>query len=302
MKRHNFNKLSTFFGILFVLILSSCVKNYRANETDLNDLKPTVNIVEGGLYQFSAQALLFPSADLTDTATFHVNYAAVSVAPVDEVFAIAIDPAALTTYNTTGGVQYEMLPDSCFSFTATSATVSKGQTYSNPIPFIVYPNKIDPTHNYMLPISIKQAPAGITISSNISTVYFHFIGNPIAGTYEQYWSRWNHADSSSGKAGAAAYMVDEGAVTFGPTSPTEISVTSAGTGETDIIDFTNTAGVLSNFTVSFPSGEAAALGLSSIGTPVLEVADPVKGIYQIYFGYVNGSGASRVIVNTYIKQ
>jgi hypothetical protein len=297
MKRHNFNKFLALFGVLFVLSLSSCVKNYRANETDLNDLKPTVNIVEGGLYQFSSQALLFPSTDLTDTATFHVNYAAVNVAPVDEVFAISIDPAALTTYNGTGGVQYEILPDSCFSFTTTSATVSKGQTYSNPILVIVYPSKIDPTKNYMLPITIKQAPAGVTISSNISTIYFHFIGNPIAGTYEQYWSRWNQADSAGGSGTAAYYLSDRGPVIFSPNSPTEISVTSAGTGETDIIDFTNNAGVLSNFTVTIP-----ALAGVTIGSPVMELADPIHGIYKVYFPYVNGSGASRVIVNTYIKQ
>ncbi len=302
MKRKNYYKLVIFLAILPIVILSSCVKNYRSNETNLTHLQPTANITEGGLYQFGSQALLFPASDSTDTAVFHVNYAAVNVAPTDEVFNIGINASAITTYNGLGGVQYVMLPDSCFSFTATTATVAKGQTYSPGIPVIFYPNKVDPTKNYLLPISITQAPAGTTISSNISTIYYHFIGNPIAGTYEQYWSRWNAADSSGGAATAKYYQVDEGPVTFSPNSPTEISVISQGTGETDIIDFTDSSNVLTNFNVSFPAGEAAALGLGSIGTPVFEVADPVKGIYTIYFGYVNSAGSPRVIVNTYIKQ
>jgi hypothetical protein len=305
MKRNNFNKLLVLFGVFILGGLSACIKDYRKNETNLSNLQATANIVEGGLYQFSAQALLFPATDLVDTALFHINYAATNVAPADETFSIAIDPAALTAYNGLGGVQYLPLPDSCFIFTATSAVVAKGQTYSAGIPVIVYPSKIDPTKNYMLPISIKQAPQGVILSSNISTVYFHFIGNPIAGTYEQYWTRWNSSDTT----GTPAYNnVDVGPVTFSPNSPTEIQVGSQGTGETDIIDFSNNNGVLSNFTVSFPGGPtglaayAASLGLESMSTPVLETADPVHGIYRIYFTYVNGAGASRCIINNYVKQ
>ena len=37
--------------------------------------------------------------------------------------------------------------------------------------------------NYMLPISITTAPAGSTISTNFKTIYYHLIGNPIAGLY-----------------------------------------------------------------------------------------------------------------------
>jgi len=296
MKRNNFNKLVALLGVFIAVSLSSCIKNYRNDETNFSNLKPTANIYEGGLYQFGSQALLFPGTDLVDTATFHINYAAVNVAPADEVFTIGINPSAVTAYNTTGGLQFDMLPDSCFSFTATSATVLKGQNYSNGIPVVFYPGKISPDSNYMLPISLTQAPAGVTISSNISTIYYHFIGCPIAGTYEQYWSRWNASDSTGGASTAAYYLDDLGPVTFAPNSPTEAQVTSQGVGETDIIDFTNTNGVLSNFTVTITSVSGITEGI-----PVMELADPIHGIYKIYFTYVNSSGATRVIVNTYIK-
>jgi hypothetical protein len=300
MKRHNFNKLLTVFGILFVLSLSSCVKNYRANETDLNDLKPTANIVEGGLYQFSTQALLFPGSDDVDTATFHVNYAAVSVAPANEVFTLAVDPAAITNYNTSGGgLQYEILPDSCYSFTATSVTVAKGQTYSDAIPVIFYPSKIDGQKNYMLPISLTNAPAGITISSNIGTLYYHFIGNPIAGSYTENWRRWNATDTT----GTPNYNQTNSNI-LSPETPLQVSATSASNGAEFHISFTNTNGVLSNFNVALDPSSYGAFGLGSLSqAPIILIADPVKGIYSFYFKYSNTATppGQRTIIETFTK-
>ncbi len=300
MKRHNFNKLSTFFGILFILILSSCVKNYRANETDLNDLKPTANIVEGGLYQFSSQALLFPGSDLMDTTYFHINYAAVSVAPQNEVFTVGVDSSAVSFYNGTGGgLQYLPLPDSCYAPISTTDTVYKGQTYSNAIPVVVYPSKIDPSHNYMLSISILKAPTGITISSNIGTLYYHFIGNPIAGSYTENWRRWNATDTT----GTPNYNQTNPNI-FSPETPSQVSVASASNGAEFHISFTNTNGVLSDFNVALDPSSYGAFGLGSLSqAPVILTADPVKGIYSFYFKYSNTATppGQRTIIETFTK-
>ena len=297
MKLNSNNYISARGLILFLAasLLSSCVKS-RVGETDLNNLQPLVLIPEGGLSTFSTEALVYPAADASDTATFHVNYAAPNVAPADETITLAIDPTALATYNSSSAIQYAMAPDSIFSYTTTTVTVLKGNNYTSAIPVVIYPSKVDPTKNYMIPISIKTAPKGATIVANYATIYYHLIGNPIAGTYEQYWSRWNAADSSGGAAGAAAYQQDIGPVTFAPNSPTEIAVVSQATGETDVIDFTNSGGVLSNFSLTIPP-----LAGITIGSTSLLKADPVNGIYVVYFGYINGSGANRVIVNKYVK-
>ena len=304
MKRiSDFNKYAAAAILLMApLFFSSCVKDYRSGETNFNSLQPTVSIPEGGLAQFGSQAVLFPAADAVDTSFFRINYAAVNVAPKDETITLAIDPAALASYNTGGtGLQYQMLPDSCFSFTSTSVTVASGQSYSPQVPVAIYPSKIDPTVNYMLPISIKDA-GGLTISGNYGTIYLHFIGNPIAGTYEQYFSRWLASDSTGGAATANYYNADFGPAVFAPTNPTEIQVVSNAFGETDIIDFDNNGGVLSNFSVSFPDGTAAAEGVAAYGPPVFEVADPVNGYYKIVYRYTTFSGNTRLCVNTFIKQ
>ena len=66
-----------------MLLLASCVKNRNEGATDFSQLAPIMQIPEGGLTHFSSSALLFPASDLSDTARFHVNYAATTTAPTD---------------------------------------------------------------------------------------------------------------------------------------------------------------------------------------------------------------------------
>jgi hypothetical protein len=296
VKNNNKFLITGWLLLIISLIQSSCLKSIPG-ETNFSQIQPIVLIPEGGLSTFSSEALVFPATDASDTANFHVNYAAPNVASANETITLALDSAAITSYNSSSNIQYVFAPDSIFSFTTNTVIVSKGDNYSNPIPLVIYPSKVDPTKNYMIPISIETAPAGATISANYGTIYYHLIGNPIAGTYEEYWSRWNATDSSSGAAGALYYQSDVGSVTFAPNSPTEIAAVSQGVGETDIIDFTNTTGTLSNFSISIPP----VTGIT-VGSPSFVRADPVNGIYEIYFPYINGSGANRVIVDKYVKK
>jgi len=295
MKQHNkYHKIPTIAVIMlcFVYFLSACVKS-REGRTDFSSLQPVVLIPEGGLARFSSQALLFPGTDNADTTTFHVNYAATNVAPVDEVVTLAVDGNALTTYNATGSTKYILFPDSIYSFRSTSVTIKKGNNYTDALPLIVFPSKIDPSLNLMLPISIKVAPVGSTISTNFGTIYYHLIGNPIAGAYTQEWIRYNNA----GGTGSPAYDVTSAGV-FAPLSPTTISV-SSGTGISYNLSFTNTAGVISNFQLIIDP--ASVNGITISGGPTLVTADPVAKKYEFNFTYINGSGKSRNITDKFNK-
>lgn len=179
------------------MLLSSCIKNYRDGETQFSNLQPVVLIPEGGLAAFGSQALNYPPDDESDTFYFRINYAATNVAPADEKVTIGIDKAALDSYNGGSSVQYKMFPSSIYSFTTTEVTIKAGQNYSDPIPVVVHPNKVDPTQNFMLPISISAAPGNTIISSNFATLYLHFIGNPVAGTYNGTGVRNNYIGSIS---------------------------------------------------------------------------------------------------------
>jgi Domain of unknown function (DUF1735) len=297
MKINNMNRIIK-LGILSLTVAvfgSSCIKSVTTG-TDFSSLKPTVLIPDGGMANFSSNALLFPPTDASDTAHFFVNYASTTTAPQDEVIPIGIDDAALAAYNALGGSQYAKFPDSIYSFTATSATVPKGANYSSAVQLTMYPDKIDLTQNYMLPISIKTAPAGSTIASNYTTIYYHLIGNPIAGPYNQEWIRYNNQAGT----GVPAYDQTFGGL-FAPIDGTTINATSGSAGLVYVLTFTNTAGVLSNFQVSFDPGSVAASGVTITGGPTVILADPIGGNYTFNFTYNNSAGAARNITDKFTK-
>jgi hypothetical protein len=295
MKRNNL--ISIFkIGLLPMLVAvigQSCVKSV-SGRTDFENLKPTVLISDGGIANFKANALLFPPTDAADTTYFHLEYASTSTAPQDEVITIAIDQAALDAYNAQGGNQYAIFPDSIYSFTTTSVTIPKGNNYSVGIPLIVFPDKINLLDNYMLPISIKTAPAGSTISSNYTTIYYHLIGNPIAGLYSQEWIRYNMAVAS----GTPDFDQDLSPGVFAPLDGTTVSIAS-GTGVNYILTFTNTGGVLSNFQVSMDPASVTVANITITGGPTIIKADPTTKTYQFNFTYNNSKGAARNITDKF---
>ena len=289
-----YNKLFSLAALLLLALtlLNSCVKS-RDGRTDFSSLQPVVLIPEGGIGAFSSQALLFPGTDMADTASFHVNYSATNVASSDVKITLAVDQAALASYNTANPTQYSLFPDSIFSFTSKEITIKKGNNYSDLIPLIVFPSKIDPSKNYMLPISIKGVPSGSTISSNFGTIFYHFIGNPIAGPYTQQWIRYNNAAGT----GTPAYNTTSASV-FAPLSPTSISVAS-GTGTVYILNFSFNNGVVSDFQLSIDPASVGNLTITS--GPIIKLADPVSGKYEFNFTYNNAAGSARNITDKFSK-
>jgi hypothetical protein len=301
MKRNKLNKILglVLLGFLVTIVGTSCVKSV-SGRTDFENLAPTVLIPEGGIANFSSDAILFPPTDDTDTATFHVNYAATSVAPEDEVITLAIDDQALADFNALGGGQYAKFPDSIYSFTTTTVTVPKGANYSANIPLIMFPSKINLLNNYMLAISISVAPKGSTISSNYKTIYWHLIGNPIAGLYTWNWTRWNNTSPTGPTSGGGTNLT----AVFAPDDATTVEVPSGYyIGPRYVITFTNTGGVLSNFQVAFNSDDIATMkagGVSITSGPNIITADPITGTYE--FQYQAATPNPRYVTDTYIKQ
>lgn len=187
------NYLSAACLTIAIFALNACVKDRNPGATDFSNLAPTVAIVEGGLAKFSSQTLLFPASDVSDTISFRVNYAATTVAPRDITITLAYDAAALASYNASdpSNPNYIKFPDSIYKAFPTKVLIKKGQSFSDPVKLVVFPSKIDPSINYMLPISIVDAE-GIVIASNFKTIYYHLIGNPLAGAYDVVGFRYNY--------------------------------------------------------------------------------------------------------------
>jgi hypothetical protein len=299
--------------VLTILILAaallflSCVKN-RSGETSFSGIQPVVQIPEGGMQNFGASALTFPGTDDADTALFRINYAATNVAAKDVTVTLSYDANALAVINSSldPSSQYAKFPDSTYSFGSPTSpnvnvTVKAGQNYSAQVPFIVYPSKIDPTKSYMFPISIT-AGGGATISGDFGTIYYHVIGNPIAGSYKWDWTRWNNNDGSGSPTSSS--FVGQPA-TFAPDNPHQVEVPSGYfMGARYVISFTNSGGVLSNFQVSLNpddvKNQLTANGITVTEGPTILKADPVAHVYEFHYSVTTGT-AYRYLIDKYYR-
>jgi hypothetical protein len=297
-------KLLITTSVLASLVFASCLKD-KANvdfsnlgyiaEISTASTNSTPNAPSGGL-DFYNGATLSATANDPDTETFTVNIASDYPPTKDIPVTVGVNDAARVSYIATpSNVQFLAFPSNGFEFPKTSGTIHAGRRLDT-FTVIFHNSVLDPTQSYMLPISITAAP-GTTISGNLGTIYFHLIGNPIAGSYKQEWIRYNEVPP----AGAPDYDQDVSPGIFIPVSPTTISVTS-GTGVAYQVSFTNTAGVLSNFQVAFPAsgpGSATASGITISGGPTVVLADPINKKYTFHFTYLNGSGAPRDITDKF---
>ncbi len=194
MKRNiNLKTLVALMMASSTLLLGSCVKNRNDGAVDFSQLAPIVQIVEGGMKNFGASTLPVDLSLTSDTGYFRVNYAATTPAPTDITVTLAYDAAALAAYNAANPSSInQKFPDSIYNFVGpTTVVIKAGQSYSDPVKIAYYPQKIDPSKNYMFPISITNA-SGVNISGNFGTIYYHFIGNCLAGNYNVVGTRYNY--------------------------------------------------------------------------------------------------------------
>jgi hypothetical protein len=299
-------RISIITASLLALGLSSCLKDkpntdftstqgtYVA-EISTASTNGTTDAPSGGLQYFSGATLSFSGAPDPDTVWFTVNIASDYAPTKDIPVTLGVDQQALANYNASGPpTTFAVFPDTTYTMPTKTGTVKAGQRLDTFYVFF-HPGKIDPTQSYMLPISITQAN-GTTISGNMGTIYFHAIGNPLAGSYTQEWIRYNTATQT----GTPAFD-DILSGSFIPITPTEISAQS-NTGVDYLLSFSNNGGVLSNFTVAFPSsgaGSASRAGITITGGPTIVLADPVHRKFTFNFTYLNGSGAPRNITDIF---
>ena len=280
--------------MLPMLLLQSCLKDKNAMSNFTGEsTQPVIEIPEGGVGNFAHDAINLKGDP--DTVIFHVNLASTDFLNKDVTVTIGYDAAALASYNAKGGLQYQKFPDSIYKLPVTKVTIKAG-TRAVAIPLILYSSKIDLTQNYMFPITITDA-SGTTISGNFGTIWFHLIGNIIAGSYLHEWQRWNN---SVGPASGAPTFDDIYDDVFSPVDNNTIAATSE-TGTVYLLHFDGkTLNTLSNFQVSFDPSSTS--GITITGGPTIITADPINGIYKFTFSYNNSSGAARVIIDTFTKE
>jgi hypothetical protein len=196
-------------GVSFLVSLPGCLKDDPLNDFN-STAKDIVELPYHGLEGFSSDNVV--TAGQTDPIKLPIVVNIASVYPLsqDVNVTLAIDDALRTQYNAQGGNQYQPLPDSTYSFTETSGKITSGNRLDT-LYVTIFPEKVDPSSNYMLPIKIADA-SGQTISGNFGAIYVHMIGNPLAGNYDEpTGTRYNYTGSVSW-AGPPAALPPGGSV------------------------------------------------------------------------------------------
>jgi hypothetical protein len=172
-KRFNINKqsqpLSLLLPLLSVIILfTACLKE-----------KDSYTLKEGECYMPQAyqdknkvQALV--KVDSVQETAFGFYYTSYNGAPSDITGDFAVDTALVKKYNEanafTGNV-YQVLPQSAYTLSGTTAMVKNGGSSSEPLTLAINPRNLTLGVKYMLPIKLVSVSSG-TINNNLSVTYF----------------------------------------------------------------------------------------------------------------------------------
>ena len=289
------------------ICLSGCLKkdnmnidgdNPSASVYTMEYIQSGGTTINSGLQYFGGGALTFPSSHTADTATFNVRLAGASPASSDISITVGQDTKALLDNFSKDSIPYESMPDSLYKFISNTAIIKKGETMAS-FKVIFYPSKINATKNYMLAATVVNN-AGYSISKNFGHIYFHTIGNPIAGAYLWEFIRYNNQDGS----GSPSTHNTGQPATFAPISPTVVSVpTGYYTQPNYLISFKNTGGVLSNFAAVIDPAQIpdyfTAGGVSIVTGPTITVSADRKS-FTLKYVVFNGS-AYRNITDIFTK-
>lgn len=296
-------------GFALVISMGACVKNRNANATDFSQITPILEIRDNisgigndaGLSNFGKASLSFTSD--TGTFSFYVNLASEFTLDHDITVTVGIDNAALQSYNAdpANAVDYELMPDSIFSLPATQVTIKAHERVAL-VSVDVYANKIDPSKSYMLPISITDA-SGINISGNFGTIYYHVIGNCLAGTYDVVGTRTNYTGAVSG--GIISSVTDLSANSPKIVIPVDPTHT--------LVDYANLGGSGWAYSLTYDCaaggnlvavGNDVALASALAGTFSITTATYDPELKQIYLlsTYTNTSGNARVVEEWLTKE
>jgi len=222
MRKIKINKL--FALLMATASLASCLKkgdmNIDTEETTASIV--TLQFIENGsgstinsgMQYFSGGALTYSASHQADTADYNINLAGPTTLSGDLNVKVGVDPTQVLDNFASDSIKYELMPDSLYQILSSTGTIKAGERIAH-MQVVFFPSKIDPSKSYMLPLVVNDA-SGQTISGNYSTIYFHVIGNPLAGTYVMTGMRYNFSGSVAwtpptippGNVGTTPYAAD----------------------------------------------------------------------------------------------
>lgn len=315
-------QINLFLVMALIVGLTSCLKKDAMNFDPDQKTASTLELeyiaggpgsaIGSGLQYFGGGALLYPPADVSDTINFNVRVAGPALGK-DLTVTLGPDSKAILDNFAKDSISFEAMPTSLYKILNPTITIKAGQRFA-PVKVVVFPNQIDPTKNFMLPISVTDAQ-GTNVSSNFGHIYLHTIGNPLAGSYTWDFTRYN-GDTTGTKNGSSFTGASANPVPSGPNSlvlPDSYLQTFVDPTAGVTISFKNSNGVLSNFNAYFDPATLANLATNSF---TIAVAPKLVGYkivgdasthyagstFRVYFVLINSSGGTRSLIDNLVKK
>lgn len=147
-----------------------------------------------------------------------VSYSGTNTAPQDITLDVAVDPTALTKYNTKaaadGNTEYEQLPASAYTFPTAPVVIKKGERRATVTVDVLIPADFDFNKSFALPLTIKSTTFG-TISGNFgSTLYAVGAKNKYDGEYKVEGTMVDNANSAiTGRYPMNYYLITQTSTT-----------------------------------------------------------------------------------------
>ncbi len=283
--------------------LSSCVKSRGGNETDFSNLQDFVVFQNGGIVNFTA-ANVAVGAAAPDTVTVSaiITLASKNVATTPVTVTVGLDDAQRTSYNATNGTNYQPFPSTIYKIVNPTVTIPAGQNYAQ-VAVQVYARKVDPAISYLLPLTITDA-SGKGLSGNLNTIYYHIIGNPLAGAYTTVGTRYNYGGSIGYSCGSPI----PGGTVSTATSPSPKTASPVDS-KTIAIDYANLGGSGYQYQIKIdpanPNNAIVTSNATLAGALTVNYCvhtyDPALKQFHILSWYNNGT-ADRVIDEVFTHQ
>lgn len=149
------NFITAIAGVSLLLTFSSCLKNSKYY-VDLSAVGASIDMPLAAANSNSPITLTFTPADTPSHFYVYVNVASPQKLGKAINATLGLDTAYMDQYNANNGTDFELLPDSDYTLSTMSLTVPAHQRLADAT-LTIFTNKIDASHNYVLPLTIVKA-------------------------------------------------------------------------------------------------------------------------------------------------
>jgi hypothetical protein len=193
--------------------------------------------------------------------------------------------------------KYFLLPDSTYEIPTTEINFTAGSRDAD-FTITFYPEKIDKSISYALPLALTTSDESIIVSGNLGVAKLAFIGNPFAGKYLSTYTLYRQTDASGSMATNSYENVER---TLEPLDSKNLLNKYPGFewfGNTTIY---HRLSVNANNTVNIQADPDAGVAIGPTAGKT-STYDPATQTFTLYYEYSNASGFFRRFEEVLVKQ